>query len=119
MGDRIYIRDLVVDCVIGTLPRERSMRQRLEINVVMSVALQAAGESDDLKDTVDYRAIRDQVVADLSTSSYFLIEAVAEHVAGVCLAHQRVAAVTVTFDKPGALTGSRTVAVEIERVRGE
>jgi FolB domain-containing protein len=114
-SDTIHMRDLVVDCIIGTLPRERVMQQRIILNIAMGVDLQAAGVSDDLNDTVDYRSIKDQLVTELQASSYYLIEAVAEHVSRVCLARDGVSSVRVSVDKPGALTSTRSVAVEIVR----
>ncbi len=51
-------------------------------------------------------------------SEYFLVEALAERVAEICLEDGRVAQVQVTVEKPAALRFARTVAVEIERGRG-
>jgi dihydroneopterin aldolase len=39
----------------------------------------------------------------------------AEAIAGLCLADRRVARVTVGVDKPDALTGARSVGVEVTR----
>ena len=50
-------------------------------------------------------------------SHYRLVEALAQAVADVCLAHRAVQRVTVCVDKPLALRFARSVAVEITRTR--
>ena len=115
--DRILIRDLAVRCIIGTMPKERKQPQRVILDLVLDCDLHAAGKSDRLDDTMDYKALKDEVVRFVQASQYFLLERLADRVAALCLKEQRVHAVTVTIDKPGALTQARSVAVEITRRR--
>ena len=115
MTDRIHVRDLRANCIVGTNPRERVTRQGIVINLALECALRRAAASDRLADTVDYVGLRDRVLAHVEHSEHFLIETLAEQVARICLGDRRVRAVTVSVDKPGALTGARSVAVEIRR----
>ena len=80
------------------------------INQVRLTALHAR-----IEDTVNYKELKDRIVAELSDTSYELIESVARHVCELCLACDGVQRVTVCVDKPGALTGARSVAVELTR----
>ncbi len=117
MSERIYIRDLRVTCIIGINPRERVDPQDILINIRMDADLAAACASDAIEDTVNYKTLKDDLVAYCSASSFFLIERLADEVASRCLADRRVRRVTVCIDKPGALTGARSVAVEVEHHR--
>jgi len=117
MAERIYIRDLRVTCIIGINPRERIEPQDVVINICMVCDLAAACASDAIADTVNYKTLKDELTAFCSKSSYFLIERLADEIATRCLADGRVRRVTVCVDKPGALTGARSVAVEVERSR--
>jgi FolB domain-containing protein len=117
MMDRIFIKDLLVRCVLGLTDEERREKQDVLINVVLFVDLARAGRSDRAEDTVDYRALKKEIFAAAEASEYHLAEALAERVANVCLAHG-VERVQVTVEKPGALRFARSVAVEIERGRG-
>ena len=117
MADKIFIRDLKVQCIIGINPHERVEEQEVSINIMMECDLSSACQSDDIADTVDYKRLKDELVAFVRESKYFLIEKMAEAVAAHCLKEKRVARVVVSVDKPGALTGARSVAVEIERGR--
>ncbi|MCX7919422.1 MAG: dihydroneopterin aldolase [bacterium] len=115
--DRIIISDLTVRCIIGINPEERREKQDVVINIVLYADLMKAGKTDRFEDTVDYRAIKKKIVAQVETSQYFLIEALAESIANICLAHPFVQQVQVRVDKPAALRFARSVGVEIIRKR--
>lgn len=117
--DRILIKDLVVRCIIGTDDDERRDKQDVVVNVALWADLRPAGLSDDFLKTVDYRAIKKSILAVAEESRYFLVEALAERIAQLCLEQPLVEQVQVTVEKPGALRFARTVGVEITRRRGE
>ena len=115
--DRIYIRDLALRCVIGIFPEERREKQDIIINVVLEADLAPAAASDQLADTVDYKALKKKILALVDTSAFNLIEALADRIAQLALKDKRVRRATVTVDKPGALRFARSVAVEISRTQ--
>jgi FolB domain-containing protein len=115
MTDKIHIRQLLANCIIGTRPRERVTRQDVSISIEMECDLSAAAQSDSIGDTVDYVDIRDQVVTLVEGSQFFLIETLADRIAALCLNNARITGVRVTVDKMAALTGAHSVAVEIYR----
>ena len=118
-ADRILIRDLRARCVIGVFPEEREIRQEVVLNMALETDLRAAGASDALEDTVDYKSLKKRILTHVEGSSFRLIEALAESVARICLETPRVSGVEVTLDKPGALRYARSVAVDISRHRKE
>ncbi|MFZ4395769.1 MAG: dihydroneopterin aldolase [Kiritimatiellia bacterium] len=113
--DKIHIRDLVVTCIVGTLPMERVRRRKVVVNLVLSCDLARAGRSDDLRHTVDYAAVCQTVAGVARRSRYHLLERLAQEIADTCLAFPGVAGVAVTLDKPGAVRGARSVGVEVHR----
>lgn len=115
--DKIHIRDLALRCIVGIFPEEREAKQDVIINITMHADLSPAGASDDIADTVDYKEIKKRVVRLVEESEFYLVEKLAEEIAKICLAHQRVVRADVTVDKPGALRFARSVAVEISRTR--
>jgi len=115
--DRIIISDLLARCIVGVNEDERSQRQDVVMNITICADLKKPGRSDRIEDAVDYRAIKKRVMAMVEASSYFLIEALAEAVADICLEHPDVCKVKVRVDKPGALRFARSVGVEIKRER--
>lgn len=113
--DRIHIRDLMIRCIVGIYPEERSKKQDVTINITLHADLSAACVSDAIEDTIDYKAIKQKVLDSVENSSYFLIERLAEHIAEIALDCPLVQKVSVCIDKPGALRFARSVAVEITR----
>lgn len=113
--NRIYIRDLVINCIIGTEPKERIEKQNICINLTMECDFINACKSDCLDDTMNYKELKDELVSFVEDSEFLLIEKLAGEIAKRCLVYERVLSVVVSVDKPGALTGAKSVAVEIER----
>ncbi len=117
--DKILISDLLVRAIIGVNDDERHKPQDVLINVALYTDTRRAGASDDLADTVDYGATARRIVALAEGSRYFLVEALAEAVARLCLEDSRVEEVWVRVEKTRALRYGRAVGVEIERRRTE
>jgi len=103
--DQINIRQLKLNIVIGVSPRERAVPQTVTVDLALRMDLHVAGRSDRLEDTVDYAALVARVRKSASASRFRLLEALAEHIADLCLRETRIAAVDVTVAKPGALPG--------------
>lgn len=114
--DKINIRQLKLSAVIGVYPHERQAPQPVVVDLDLHTDLQVAGRSDQLKDAVDYAALVERVQKAVTESRFQLLEALAEHIADLCLRDPRVTAVDVTLTKPGALPGIG-VAVTMRRSR--
>jgi 7,8-dihydroneopterin aldolase/epimerase/oxygenase len=79
-----------------------------------------AAASDELADTVDYGTLAQNLARVVEGEPVNLLETLAERLAAVCLADERVAAATVTVHKPQAPIplAFNDVAVTIRRSRG-
>jgi len=115
--DRILISDLRARCIIGVNADERCEKQDVVINISLSADLRKAGRSDRFEDAVDYRAIKKRVLKMVEGSQHYLVEALAEAVAGICLEAAGVEQAVVRVEKPSALRFARSVGVEITRAR--
>ena len=113
--DKIFIRDLLLKCIIGINENERHEKQDVLINITLYTDLAKPCQTDNIKDSVDYKRIKIKVMERVEKSHFFLIEKLAEEIAVLCLENNNVSKVKVTVDKPGALRFSRSVAVEIIR----
>ena len=119
MTDRVILAGLRFFGYHGALPDERARGQEFIVDVEVEADLVAAGRSDALGDTVDYREVYEAARAVTTGAPRQLIEAVAEEIAGRVLALERVTAVTVRVRKPQApLPGPLDYsAVEVRRSR--
>lgn len=104
-------------CVLGVHPSERDQERPVWMDISLECDVRKAAASDQLADTLDYESIEAEVVAAAKRGRYRLVEALAENVASVCLAHAGVLAVRVSVEKPKALPLTQSVGVEILRRR--
>ena len=113
--DEIFIQDLEAYCVIGANDWERLVKQRLLIELRLTVDTTPAIESDQLEDSVNYRTISKQVVEIVEGSSFHLVESLAQKISDYCLSDKRVKRVTVVINKPGALREAGNVGIRVTR----
>jgi 7,8-dihydroneopterin aldolase/epimerase/oxygenase len=117
-SDRILLSGLRVRGHHGVLPHEGQVGQVFVVDLELEVDLAAAARSDDLARTVDYGSLAGRVAEVVGGRPRMLLEAVAEDVAELVLADERVRRVRVRITKPQApLPVDATVAVEITRDR--
>jgi len=116
--DQIHIRDLLVSGILGINPDERINRQDILVNATLWADTRAAAASDNIDDTVNYRTITKQVIAHIEQGDPMLVERLVAELVEICLdADERVAAVEMTIEKPGALRHARSVGITIYRTR--
>jgi FolB domain-containing protein len=113
--DQVFISDLVARGIIGVNDWEREKRQEIRLNITLFGDLSKAGESDDIRDTINYSTVAKKVLAHAETAQRFTVEALAADLARLCLEEAGVQKVRVRVEKPGAVRFSRSVGVEIER----
>lgn len=119
MPDQILINDLFLRTIIGVNDDERTDRQDVLINLALDVDMRRAGVSDNIMDAVNYRTITKQVIELVESSRFFLVEHMADEIARLCLADERVLRALVRVEKPAALRFARSVGVSIERTRDD
>ncbi len=117
--DKIVIRDLLLRTVIGINDWEREKKQDVLLNLELYTDTSAAGRSDRVEDSLNYRTVAKDVIQMVDTSSFFLVEALAESVARLAVEEHGAERVRVRVEKPGALRFARSVGVEIERCRAD
>jgi dihydroneopterin aldolase len=117
MVDRIRIVGIRALGVHGVLPEEQTRPQPFEVDVELHVDLQAAGESDDLDDTVDYGAVCEAVNRVVTSERHQLLERLASRIAEVCSSDPRVQHTVVEVRKlhPPVRAMVDFVGVRVER----
>ncbi|MCF6188870.1 MAG: dihydroneopterin aldolase [Cocleimonas sp.] len=115
--DIVYIRDLRIDAVIGIYEWEQRIRQQISVNIEMGWDNRKAAQSDDIKDTLNYKAAANLVKELVDKSEVQLVEALAENIAALLLEEMNIPWIKVSLGKPMAVTGSQEVGVTIERTR--
>ncbi|TAL15022.1 dihydroneopterin aldolase [Patescibacteria group bacterium] len=96
---KIYLKDLVIDAKHGVYDHEKTTEQRFKIDLTLEVDNESAFESDDVSDTIDYAYVRQTVINTVQTTSFNLIERLAQEIADQVLDDKRILAATVAIYK--------------------
>jgi dihydroneopterin aldolase/D-erythro-7,8-dihydroneopterin triphosphate epimerase len=116
--DEIRIKDLAISGILGINPDERINRQDILVNATLWTDTRTAAASDDIDDAVNYRTITKQLIAFVEQGEPMLVERLVAELAEICLdANERIDAVELTVEKPGALRHARSVGITIYRTR--
>ena len=113
--DIIYLHDLRIDTVIGVFDWERRIRQTVILDLEMAADIRRAAASDDLADTLNYKAVAKRLIDFVGRSDFQLVETLAERVAELVLQEFAVPWLRLRVNKQGAVRGARDVGVIIER----
>ncbi len=113
--DKIFLDELRVDTIIGIWEWERRIRQTVVIDLEMSADIARAAATDDVADTLNYKSVAKRIQGFVADSSFQLVETLAEQIAAIVRDEFDVAWVKVRVNKPGAIRGSKSVGVLIER----
>lgn len=115
MSDKIFLRDLQIETIIGIYDWEREQKQTVSIDLTMPGDIRRAAASDAIDATLNYKKVAKRVIAFTEASSFQLVETLAESIAGICTDEFDMAWVEVRINKPGAIRGARDVGVQIRR----
>ncbi|MAL80382.1 MAG: hypothetical protein CMN55_14950 [Sneathiella sp.] len=115
---KIFIRDLVIDMLIGVYSHEKTTPQPVRINIEMTVSDATGPIDDNYRNVVCYETITNHVIRMATGEHVNLVETLAERTAAICLANERVSLVTVKIEKLNAIKNTSSVGVEILRTRG-
>jgi dihydroneopterin aldolase len=113
--DTIFLRDLRITTIVGIWEWERRMPQVVSIDLDMAADIARAAATDDIRDTLDYKAVTKRVKELVGESRFNLIETMAHRVAALITDEFGVPWVRVSVHKPWAIRGSRDVGITVER----
>ena len=113
--DIIFIDDLRLSTLIGIYPREQAIPQTIEISLQIGTSTANAGNSDDIRDTIDYAVVVERLRSELASRHFKLLEKLAEYIAALLLDDFGAPWVRVSIAKIGVMRDVRRVGVIIER----
>lgn len=97
--DKIFLRDVLVQAIIGVNSGERKKKQNLVVNVVLFTSVELCGRTDSIDHTINYATVCKAVVNYTETSQHFTLEALSTGIARICCLDFGVEKVIVTVDK--------------------
>lgn len=113
--DIIFLHELKIETLIGVYEWEKRVPQTLQLDLEIALPSSRAGQSDNIKDALNYADIVRHIQDVLSSRHFNLLEALAEHLAEILLTDFKAPWVKVSVAKLNAIRGSKMVGISIER----
>ena len=113
--DIVFIEDLRIDTIIGIYDWEREVRQTVALDIEMAADNRLPASTENIDDALNYKAVAKRLIAFTEDSQFQLVETLAERLVAIIMDEFGVPWVKLKLRKLGAVTGSRSVGVIIER----
>lgn len=114
-GDRIEIERMTLRVLVGAYAAERIEPQDVYLDLSFPVDTIQAAQSDDLRDTIDYRALVEHLQEAVQSTKFVLLETLGEHITQLINTWHQVAWVKLRLYKPNFVPLADRAAVVIER----
>jgi dihydroneopterin aldolase len=116
----LLLEGVLIPAALGVTAAERRLRRPARLDIELERDVRAAGRSDRIASTIDYKAVYDAIEKVAAGQDHRLVEALAERIAAALLAEFDVDAVTITVRKSRPFAGVVEYAgVKIRRERGQ
>lgn len=112
---RVFVRDLVLDCLIGVHRHERDGTQRVRVNLDLEVHESPRPIEDKLANVLCYEELVIKVRRLAAAGHVNLVETLAERIAAICLESTDVEKATVRVEKLDVFADAASVGIEIVR----
>ena len=106
----LNIHALEVLCSIGAHDHERSKKQRVLIDITLSLTPESEPQDDSLTSTLDYDKIRETIIAIATAQHYDLQETLARALFDALTHIDQVTSVTIKTQKPDAYPDCDSIA---------
>jgi len=113
--DKLFIRDLKVDTIIGFWEWERRVKQTVSIDLEVATDARVAADLDSIDSALNYEKLANRIAETVGAAEFKLVETLAESVARIAVQEFGADWVKVSLAKPGAIPAARDVGVVIER----
>jgi dihydroneopterin aldolase len=115
--DTVIVEGLELSIIIGVYEWEHVAPRPIFVDFELDMDLRPAAASDHVRDAVDYAAVCATIKTVAGAERLNLIETLAERIGRALFAEFPIHAVRIRISKPGAVDGTRDIAVKIERRR--
>ena len=113
--DKVFIRGLKIDTVIGIYDWERRVHQGVVLDIEMAADIARPAASGNIADALDYHAISERLKQFVGEQQFLLVETLAEQCAQLLMSEFGVPWLRLRLAKPTAIPAALEVGVDIER----
>lgn len=113
--DIVFIEDLRIETIIGIYDWERKIKQTISLDIEMAADNRKPAATENINDALNYKAVAKRMITFTEESQFQLVETLAERLVEIIMNDFSVPWCRLKLSKLGAVTGSRSVGVIIER----
>ena len=117
--DKIFLRELRIETIIGFWEWERRIKQVVSIDLEIGTDANVAAASDAIAGTLNYEQLAKRLSDFVGDSQYQMVEALATAIGRIVVREFGAPWVKVSVAKPGAVPAARDVGIVIERTAAD
>ncbi len=113
--DKIFVKGLKIDCIIGILPHERVNLQPLILDITLEHDLKDAAQKHDLSFSIDYALLSKRVEDYVIARKAPLLEELGYELCALIIKEFKPHKVTIRLTKPLAVKASVGAGIEVSQ----
>jgi dihydroneopterin aldolase len=115
----VFIKDFIVQEIIGIHEHEKTEKQKIKFNIVVNVNQNTVPDEKDIKSIVDYEKITNKLENLVKNKKYNFLESLAEDSFKEIFEDKRINSVKIKIEKPDAIKNADSVGVEVFKNRSD
>ena len=115
----IFIKDFLIQEIIGIHDHEKIKKQKIKFNIVLDVNQSTVPNEKDIKSIVDYEKITNKLENLANDKKYNFLESLAEDSFKEIFEDKRISSVKIKIEKPDAIKNASSAGVEIFKSRSD
>ena len=113
----VFIKDLIIQEIIGIHKHEKIKKQKIKFNIVIDVDQNTLPVEDAIKSIIDYEKIINKLENLANKKKYNFIESLVEDSFKEIFEDKRIKSVKIKIEKPEAIKNAQSVGVEVFKTR--
>ena len=115
----VFIKDFIVQEIIGIHEHEKTEKQKIKFNIVVNVNQNTVPDEKNIKSIVDYEKITNKLENLVKYKKYNFLESLAEDSFKEIFEDKRINSVKIKIEKPDAIKNADSVGVEVFKNRSD
>ena len=113
----VFIKDFIIEEIIGIHEHEKIKKQKIKFNIVLNVNQNYVPDEKDINSIVDYEKITNKLEKLTKSKKYNFLESLVEDSFKEIFEDKRINSVTIKIEKPEAIKNAESVGIEVFKTR--